>query len=127
MPRPRETARHRAQLRAAQGYVRRRYGDPDLSLAEVASATGVSRRQLQRVFRAEGGEEFRRYLLGVRMQQAVELLSRGKNTLSVRAAARLVGYRHASGLRQAFVRFYGYNPSEVQPPAAEYLGTTTFE
>lgn len=118
----RETrARRRAWLRAGHAVIRREYRDPDLGLAEVASAVGISSRQLQRVFREEGGEDFRGYLLRVRMTKAAELLGRDRNPLPVHVTARCVGYRQASGLRQAFVRFYGHNPSEIQRPAPEEL------
>lgn len=115
--------RHRAVLRAAQSYVRAAYSDPDLSLAEVAAAAGSSARQLQRIFQEEAGEDFRSYLVQVRMERAVEFLSRTPDPLPVYRVAPQVGYRQASGLRQAFKRVYGYNPSEIQPPPPEYLGT----
>jgi AraC-like DNA-binding protein len=54
------------------------------------------------------------------MEQAHRLLGRKKDGLTVRAAAQAVGYREASGLRQQFKRFYGYNPSEIQPEPPEY-------
>jgi transcriptional regulator GlxA family with amidase domain len=122
MPKPETTARRRAVLREAQLVIGREYRDPELSLADVASAVGVSPRQLQRIFREEAGEDFRRYVLRVRMEVAAELLSRERSPLPVRATARRVGYRQASGLRQAFLRFYGYNPSTIQPAPPEYLG-----
>jgi AraC-like DNA-binding protein len=101
--------------------IQREYCDPDLTLADVAAAVGVSPRHLQRVFREEAVESFRAYLLRVRMKRAAELLSRERNPVPIHAAARRVGYRQASGLRQAFVRFYGHSPSEIQAPAAEEL------
>ena len=54
------------------------------------------------------------------MERAGRLLSRKTNAPSVRAAAREVGYREASGLRQQFVRYFGENPSEVRAPPADY-------
>lgn len=116
-------ARRRELLAAARAVVRERYVDFDLTLAEVASDVGSSPRQLQRIFREEGGEDFRRYLLRVRMERAAELLSRERNPLSIKAVAPRVGYRQASGLRQAFRRHFGCNPSEIQPAGPEYLGT----
>lgn len=67
----------------------------------------------------------RRYRLpqrppAVRMERAHRLLSRKTHNLTVRATARQVGYRQASGLRQAFMRFYGYNPSAIQPEPPDY-------
>lgn len=107
-------------LRAAKAHVRRAHADPDLSLSDVAKAAGTSPRHLQRVFREQGSEDFRTYLLRVRLERAVTLLTRERNPLPIHRVARLVGYRQHSGFRQAFVRFYGYNPSTLQAPPTGY-------
>jgi len=120
MQRPATRQKRQQLLREARAVIRRRYADPDLDLRDVAGAVGASTRQLQRVF-GESGEDFRSYLLRVRMTEARRLITRETNPLAVRVACRRVGYRQASGLRQAFLRFYGYNPSEVQAPAPEEL------
>lgn len=119
------TERHRrALLRAAQAYVGHSYAELGLTLADVADAVGTSPRQLQRVFAEYAGEDFRSYLLRVRMRHAYRLLSRERNPLPVRVVAPRVGYSEPSGLRQAFVRIYGFAPSEIQPAPLEYLGNT---
>jgi AraC-like DNA-binding protein len=123
MPREGTTTRRRQLLAHAHSVVRQQYRDPDLTLKDVAREVGASVRHVQRVFREEGSEDFRRYLLRVRMERAAKLLSRQTNPLPVVAVARQVGYRQASGLRQAFVRFYGHNPSAIQAAPAQYLGT----
>jgi AraC-like DNA-binding protein len=117
----RKTDRRRKRLLLeAERVIRERYGEFDLSLADIAEDVGASPRQLQRVFREVGGTDFRSYLLKVRMERARLLLSRKTNAPSVRAAARQVGYREASGLRQQFVRYFGVNPSDVQAPPPDY-------
>ena len=118
--------RRRELLRAARAVVRARYRDPELSLAAVAAAIGSSPRQLQRVFREAGGEDFRTHLLGVRMREAHRLLVE-RDVPAYKVAPR-VGYSgaSASGLRLAFKRYYGVTPSAVQRPGPEYLGTTEF-
>lgn len=117
----RKTDRRRKGLLAeAERVIRDRHGEFGLGLVDVAEDLGCSTRQLQRVFREVGGTDFRSVLLRVRMERAHHLLSRKKGGLTVRAAARAVGYREASGLRQRFVRFYGYNPSEIQPEPPDY-------
>lgn len=123
MTRPDTHRRRRALLQAAKAVIQARYRDPDLSLEDVAGELDISTRQLQRVFREEAGTDFRSYLLGYRMKYAARLLGRQRNPLPVRTVAPLVGYRGASGLRQAFKRYYGHNPSEIQPPPGEYLGS----
>lgn len=120
MARSKTQRRRKALLAAAQQAIRERYAEFDLSLADIAEAVGTSPRQLQRVFRELADTEFRAYLLKVRMDHAHRLLSRKKTGLTVGAAARAVGYREASGLRQAFRRLYRTTPSAVQPPPPEY-------
>lgn len=112
--------RRKALLQAAEQVIRERYPEFDLGLADVAGDVGCSPRQLQRVFREIAGTDFRTALLRERMEQAHRLLSRKKSGLTVRAAARAVGYKESSGLRQSFLRFYGCNPSDIQPEGPEY-------
>lgn len=118
--------RRRALLRAAQDYVGRSYAELGLTLVDVADAVGTSPRQLQRVFTEYAGEDFRGYLLRVRMRHAYRLLSRERNPLPIRVVAPRVGYRQASGLRQAFVSYYGYNPSEIQPLGPAYYADVEY-
>jgi AraC-like DNA-binding protein len=91
-----------------------------LVIADIAEDVGCSTRQLQRVFQEFGPADFRSFLLQVRMEAAYRLLSRKKNAPAIRATARAVGYREASGLRQAFVRFYGRNPSTVRTETVDF-------
>ncbi len=117
----RKTTRRRKRLLAdAERVIRERYAEFGLALSEIAEEAGCSPRQLQRVFRELADTDFRSYLLRVRMEQAHRLLNREKDSLTVRAAARAVGYKEASGLLQQFKRFYGYNPSEIQPEGPNY-------
>lgn len=122
MTRRKTDRRRRALLAEAERATQERYGEFDLVLADIAEDVGCSTRQLQRAFREVGGTDFRTYLLRTRMQQAHRLLSRKKNAPSIQQTARIVGYRQASGLRQAFRRFYGYNPSSIRAPHRPYLG-----
>lgn len=101
--------------------LRRRYSELDLGLGGVAEEVGCSPRQLQWVFQEEGATGFRSTLLAFRMERARHLLSREFNPLPIRRVALLVGYRQASGLRQAFLRYHGYNPSTIQPEPREEL------
>jgi AraC-like DNA-binding protein len=117
----RKTDRRRERLLLdAERVIRRRYGEFDLSLVDIARDVDCSTRQLQRIFREVGGTDFRSHLLKVRLERARRLLSRKTNAPSVRAVARQVGYREASGLRQQFVRYFGVNPSDVRAPPTDY-------
>jgi two-component system, response regulator YesN len=117
MPKPSTIRARRDLLRRAKAAVRERYSEFDLILDDIAEDVGASRRQLQRVFIELQGESFRAYLLRIRMQEAARRLRRGG---TVRATAPRVGFRKPSGLRQAFLRFYGANPSSVKPPPPNY-------
>lgn len=107
-------------LAAAEQAIRARHTEFDLALFEIAEDVGTSPRQLQRVFRELADTDFRSALLKVRMEHAHRLLSRKQTGLTVRRAARAVGYRESSGLRWQFKRFYGYNPSEAQSEGPDY-------
>ncbi len=120
VPQPRTLLARRRLLGVAKAHIRRAYADPDLTISDIARAGGTSPRQLQRVFREQGGEDCHTYLLRVRLERAVALLTRERNPLPIHRVARLVGYRQHSGFRQAFVRCYGYNPSELQAPPTGY-------
>ena len=105
----------------AERVIQRRVSDRDLDLFDVAAEIGVSNRQLQRVFREEGGEALRGALLRVRMERARELLEREQTPLPAVQVAPLVGHSKPSDLRQAFQRYWGLNPSDVQRAAPEEL------
>lgn len=121
MPTRRTIRRRQIQLRAAEAAIQRRYGELDLAIADIAANVGCSTRQLQRIFREEAREDFRSYLLRIRMTRARELLARESSPLPIRTVAPMVGYRRPSGLRQAFRRYWGVNPSEVQPDPPQEL------
>jgi AraC family transcriptional regulator of adaptative response / methylphosphotriester-DNA alkyltransferase methyltransferase len=89
--------------------IRRRHGDPDLSLARVAREIATSRRQLQRALAEAGGTSFSRELQRVRMARAAELLAGG--SLPVQAVAGAVGYRQAAQFAKVFRRHHGVSPS----------------
>lgn len=118
----RGTEERRARLcGAALQCLRRRYGELDLALEDVADEVQTSPRHLQRVLREVGGTTFRDALLEVRMKRARELISRPRHPVPIYKVAPQVGYRKSSGLRQAFVRYWGCNPSEFQAPPPEAL------
>jgi AraC-like DNA-binding protein len=119
----RSTERRRKTLAAqAERVIRTRYSENDLSLDDVAAEVGTSPRQMQRALREAADTGFQALLLRVRMEAARQLLSRERNGLTVKAAARAVGYSGHSGLVAACKRFYGKPPSVFQPAGTEYLG-----
>ena len=92
--------------------IRRRHGDPDLSLARVAREIATSRRQLQRALAEVGGTSFSRELQRVRMAHAAKLLLEG--TLPIQTVAGAVGYRQAAQFAKVFRRHQGVSPSSFR-------------
>jgi AraC-like DNA-binding protein len=96
MPGAERPATAQRLLAEAERVISQAYGDPDLTLSDVASEVGVSPRQLQRIFRELKPLTFRASLERVRMTRARELLLMG---YSSRRVAEHVGYRGAAGFR----------------------------
>lgn len=120
MARRKTERRRRALLRETERIIKNRYIEFDLALADIAAEAGCSARLLQLIFRETGGTTFRDHLVRIRMENAHRLLSRKTGNWSVPIVAQAVGYRQASGLRQRFKPFYGYNPSEVISEGYDY-------
>ncbi|GAB3479489.1 AraC family transcriptional regulator [Nocardiopsis coralliicola] len=72
---------------------------------------GVSARTITRTFRAETGLGFSRWLLTLRVQQAIALLARGDEVEQVAAH---VGYHSASAFGAAFRRVTGTSPARFR-------------
>ena len=104
--------RRRDLYRDALEVIRRRHGDPDLSLARVAREIATSRRQLQRALAEVGGTSFSRELQRVRMAHAAKLLLDG--TLPIQTVAGAVGYRQAAQFAKVFRRHQGVSPSSFR-------------
>jgi AraC-like DNA-binding protein len=86
------------------------------SVANLASATGVSRATLSRRFTRIVGESPMAYLTGWRLTLAADQLTDSGDTLD--AIARRVGYASPFALSAAFKRVRGITPSEHRRTAA---------
>jgi AraC family transcriptional regulator, regulatory protein of adaptative response / methylphosphotriester-DNA alkyltransferase methyltransferase len=107
--RPSTAQRRRVLLNEACEVIARRYGEPDLSLGQVAREIATSRRQLQRAFAEMGSTSFSRELQRVRMERAAALLLEGP--IPVQAVAGAVGYRQPAQFAKVFRRHHGTAPS----------------
>ncbi|MCK5801844.1 MAG: helix-turn-helix domain-containing protein [Lentisphaeria bacterium] len=92
------------------GYLERHYRD-SVSLAELAQAGNMSRRNLTRAFRDAMGCSPIQYLLRVRIQRAIELLQEGETTVSEVALA--VGFNDSNYFARQFHKVMGYPPREI--------------
>jgi AraC family transcriptional regulator len=107
--RPDVRALPRWRLRRAIDYVESRLAEP-ISLAEVASATGLTRMHFAAGFRAATGLRPHEYLLRRRIERSQEMLMTTDMTLV--NVARAVGFQTQSHYSNVFRRFVG------QPPRA---------
>lgn len=80
-----------------------------ISLEEVAQRLQVSPRQLQRIFRSEGGTAFREWVEHVRLQRIAEELLRSSRPVEEIAAGH--GYGNPNYLYPVFKQKFGMTPS----------------
>lgn len=80
-----------------------------ISLEEVAQRVQVSPRQLQRIFRSEGGTAFRDWVEHVRLQRIAEELLRSSRSVEAIAAGH--GYGNPNYLYPVFKHKFGMTPS----------------
>ncbi|MBD3897980.1 GlxA family transcriptional regulator [Halomonas sp. ML-15] len=83
-----------------------------LSLAEVARRSGVSPRQLQRLFEQQLGATPRQWYLQLRLARARRLLS--ETDLDVLSVGLACGFTSGSSFARAFRTCYGVSPREVR-------------
>ena len=108
-------------LRIVRELVAARFGDADLSLDDLAGATGYSAFHFARSFRTSTGTTPAAYLRAGRMEHAAELLADGSpGGLPVRDVALACGYRSASAFSVAFRKHFGASPSDYRRARSGY-------
>jgi AraC-like DNA-binding protein len=110
---PLSIARERAWRQACQ-YIDDSLGDPELSVCNVACATGINLRTLQRLF-VTMGESPREYILRRRLDRAREIIRSGQHQCAMRITdvAFQVGFNDLSHFSRAFARRFGQPPSKL--------------
>ena len=89
-------------------YIREHAFDPLLCVDGVAAQFGISGRQIYAIVRDLQGAGFSEFLLRLRMERAVSLLSER----SVRDTASLCGFSSVNAFYKAFKRYYGASPGQ---------------
>jgi AraC-like DNA-binding protein len=102
-----------AMLREIKRYIKRHVGDENMSVETVASAMGVSRRYLTRLFERDGSS-MTRYLLHQRLARAKKILATGNETLRINEVAWQCGFVSAAHFSNSFKKMYGVSPGELQ-------------
>jgi AraC-like DNA-binding protein len=98
------------KVRAAEAFMRARYGDI-VSMAEVAQAVNVSARTLQIAFRSVRGQSPREALTGVRLEAAREMFANLEAGETVSTAALECGFTHLGRFSVAYRARFGESPS----------------
>ena len=93
-------------------YMQEHFCDPELDIEAVCSASFISVSSLQRAFAKYFGVSPGQYLIGLRMNRALELLK--KNTHSVKQIAFLCGFSDEKYFSRAFKKRYGTPPSQLK-------------
>lgn len=104
----------RAQYAIAKDFIVSNLDQPGLSVGDVASAVGVSERQLSRVF-ADHGIGVAESIAEVRLAAAHDMLTSTRaDGLSIGEIARRVGYRHPSHFSRSFKARYGTTARDLK-------------
>lgn len=102
---------HNARLVEAVDLMERHLETP-LTLPDIARRSGVSLRQLQRIFADELGHSPRDWYLGLRLQRAHYLLT--ETDLDVLVVSLACGFTSSPGFSRAFRQRYGCSPRQVR-------------
>ncbi len=106
-----KTVKHATAIKRALRFIRERYAT-DFSLAEAASAAGLSPAYFSKVFKAELGESFSEHVNRLRIERAVILLTGSE--LSLADVAGQVGFEDQSYFTKVFKRIMGISPGRYR-------------
>ena len=98
-------------IRIAKQYVQEHYSQ-SITLEDVCAATGFSVSYFSALFKKESGEGFSKYLTGVRMEHAKELLQ--ESNLPVSEVCAQVGYSNLKHFTQTFKKYTNLSPAQYR-------------
>ncbi len=111
-----EKGSHRSLVVLALRYIDAHFGEPELSLEEVASFAQISPGYLSRLLKQETGFSFIDYLTRVRINKAVQIMN--DPSVKVYEVAEAVGYQSQHYFSRAFKRVFGRPPIEYRKGGA---------
>lgn len=114
MPEPIEDPR----LAEAKQYIRENRHNR-IGCEDVAIACGLSRKQLNRIFKKHTGKTLHEYLLEIQLIYAEKLVLQGD--LTIQQIGYLLGFQNGNGFGAYFKRYFGLLPKEYR---AQFKNTT---
>jgi transcriptional regulator GlxA family with amidase domain len=99
------------RIQLALQYAKQNLAKP-ISVDDLARAAHLSTRQFSRVFQAETGQSPAKALERLRLEEARNMIERGRHALEV--IARETGFRDRKHLREVFVRSFGVTPQALR-------------
>ncbi len=93
-------------------YIDEHFRDPELDIEAVCKNGFISVSSLQRAFRENMGMSPKQYLIKLRMNKALELLT--ENDISIKEVSFACGFADEKYFSRAFKKKYGYPPSQIR-------------
>lgn len=98
-------------IRHVKSYIKEHYGE-DISLEKMAGMAYMNPYYFSSFFKKETGQNFKNYLIGVRMRAAMKILLESEVTTS--QLAQSVGYKDLKTFVEKFREYYGDTPAEYR-------------
>ncbi len=103
------SVQNRVLIENIQKYIQDNYSNPQLSLSLVSEEFYMTEVYLSKLFKKATGENFSRYVEGIRMKRAREMLDEGYKVSEV---VKQVGYNSPQVFRRAWKRYYKEESTE---------------
>lgn len=99
-----------SKIRASVAYIYQNYKNADLTIKEIAEKSFMTEVYFRKLFKQEYGVSPQKYIIDLRMQNAVGLIATGY--YSLKDVAAMSGYNDYRYFSVEFKRMYGVSPSE---------------
>lgn len=100
------------KIEEAVVYINKNFKDPNLSIPEIAQKAFMSNEYFRKLFKEEFGVSPQRYIIKLRLQNAIELISSGYYTLS--EVTSMSGYNDVKYFSVEFKKYMGVSPSKYK-------------
>lgn len=99
-------------LEKAKNYMLENYGDEEMSIQKVADYLHISQSYLSLIFKKDAGVTFLKYLVGIRLEAAKDLLV--NSDLKTTEIAEKIGYPDINYFSYFFKKNFGVSPREYR-------------